>query len=528
MTERHDHHDESTDDSTPRRRVVGDAGLSPDDPVNPILTMQEEEADGIEEGVIRSGRLAGRSMWSAIGILAIPVLLQQTLTALVGLVDKMLAGGLPEAIVVAAMDGVGIGSFVGWFVSIALGGVGLGGQALIARAMGAGDGALASRGLGTTIILGVVWSTLVGAVMWFGVAPLAALTDLTPEASRHAVDYVRTMSLGMPLCGVMMVGSMCLFGAGETLKPSLIAAAVNVVNVISSWLLSGVSLEIGGLQLPNPGGVDPLEWGVTGIAAGTATSWAVGGIITLFVLFRGVKDLRLELPRMRPERSIMMRVVKVGIPTFFEGIAMWAVSLIVVGFIGRIAVRAAASGDAADAGGLVGAHIITVQWEAFSFLPGFAMGTAAGALAGQYLGAGNPAMARRALIACTVIGVIMMSAMGVVFMLFGRTLTSIISDQPIHLAEVPRLLFICGTTQAFFALTMVLRQGLRGVGDTRWTLLITTCSSYGIRLPACWLLGIHFELGLAGIWMGLMGEIVIRGMLFLCRFLHGGWTKIKV
>ncbi len=51
--------------------------------MNPILTMQEEEADSIEEGVIRSGRLAGRSMWSAIGILAIPVLLQQTLSALV-------------------------------------------------------------------------------------------------------------------------------------------------------------------------------------------------------------------------------------------------------------------------------------------------------------------------------------------------------------------------------------------------------------------------------------------------------------
>lgn len=124
MTDRDDHHHESNDDETPRGRGVGDTGLSPDDPMNPILTMQEEEADSIEEGVIRSGRLAGRSMWSAIGILAIPVLLQQTLTALVGLVDKMLAGGLPEAIVVAAMDGVGIGSFVGWFVSIALGGVG--------------------------------------------------------------------------------------------------------------------------------------------------------------------------------------------------------------------------------------------------------------------------------------------------------------------------------------------------------------------------------------------------------------------
>ena len=75
---------------------------------------------------------------------------------------------------------------------------------------------------------------------------------------------------------------------------------------------------------------------------------------------------------------------------------------------------------------------------------------------------------------------------------------------------------------------MVLRQGLRGVGDTRWTLLITSCSSYGIRLPACWLLGIHFDLGLPGIWMALMGEIVIRGGFFLARFLHGGWTRITV
>jgi Na+-driven multidrug efflux pump len=42
------------------------------------------------------------------------------------------------------------------------------------------------------------------------------------------------------------------------------------------------------------------------------------------------------------------------------------------------------------------------------------------------------------------------------------------------------------------------------------------------------LLGIYFELGLPGIWMGLMGEIVIRGGFFVARFLHGGWTKIKV
>ena len=492
------------------------------------MDLQSEEAVAIEDNVIKSGRLAGKSMWAAIGILSIPVLLQQTLTAFVGLVDKMLAGNLPETIVVPAMDGLGIGAFVGWFVSIALGGIGLGGQALIARAMGRGDAEEAEAGLGTTLSLGVLWATFVGALMWLLVEPLAHVTGLTPEASVYAVEYVRTISIAMPFSGVMMVGSMCLFGAGETLKPSVIAAMVNVVNVVASWTLSGVAIRFGSTEIPSSGLVDPVEWGVIGIAAGTAASWIFGAVATWWVLHRGVKDLRLRHRTLGPDPGLSWRVARVGFPSFLEGVSMWAVNLFVLGFIGDIALDLGRRDPEFVDGGLVGAHIITVQWEAFSFLPGFAMGTAAGALAGQYLGAGNAAMAKRAILACTGVGVLIMSVMGVGFMLFGVPLTKLISDNPVHLDEVPSLLFICGVAQAPFAITMVLRQGLRGVGDTRWTLLITTFSSYAIRLPACWLLGIHFGLGLAGIWIALMGELVVRAALFSARFLQGGWAKIRV
>ena len=55
---------------------------------------------------------------------------------------------------------------------------------------------------------------------------------------------------------------------------------------------------------------------------------------------------------------------------------MWAVNLFVLQFIGIIGARA---GDGAAGEGLQGAHIIAIQWEAFSFMPGFAIGTAAGA-----------------------------------------------------------------------------------------------------------------------------------------------------
>ena len=77
--------------------------------------VEGQEPEVKKEGVIQSGSLAGKSLWFAIWFLAIPILVQQILYACVGLVDKMLAGALPESIVLPAMDAIGIGSYIGWF-----------------------------------------------------------------------------------------------------------------------------------------------------------------------------------------------------------------------------------------------------------------------------------------------------------------------------------------------------------------------------------------------------------------------------
>ena len=83
--------------------IESSSALGPDDPPVGVIALEEAEAAVDAEGAIRSGKLAGKSMWSAIWILALPVLLQQTMAACVGLVDKIIAGSLPEPIVVAAL-----------------------------------------------------------------------------------------------------------------------------------------------------------------------------------------------------------------------------------------------------------------------------------------------------------------------------------------------------------------------------------------------------------------------------------------
>ena len=497
------------------------------DPTEPL------EAPAAAAGEIQSGRLAGKSLWAAIAIVAFPVLLQQLMAAFVGLVDKILAGHLNPDIVVTALDGVGVGSYVGWLIGIAMAGLGIGGQAIIARSMGSGKIGQGEQALGHALMLSIVWGALCGAVMWLLADQLAVYGGLGPEATAFSNQYVRTFAIAMPFFGVMMVGAMCMHGAGETMMPFLIAVVVNLVNLFCSWMLSGADIAIGEAVLTNPFSFD-LE--VLGIALGSAIGMAVGAVLTVLVLARGIKDLRLHPTHLIPTPAMSWRVVRIGIPNFFEGLAMWIANIFVLGFIGVIATRASRqafeaesgqdSGELAMAGeGLQGAHIIAVQWEAFSFLPGFAIGVAAGAVAGQYLGAGNAAMAKKAVWVCVTLGMILMGLIGIGFIIWGRGLTSIISTEELHLDVVPQLLVICGATQIFFAASMVVRQALRGTGDTTWVFIITVVSSYGIRLPAAWFLGVYLDMGLPGIWYALCGELGIRALLFMARFMNGGWAK---
>lgn len=501
------------------------SSLSPDDPPSAVGAAEIVDAPFEEAGRIKSGKLAGKSMQHAIWILAVPILMQQTMAAGVGFVDKLIAGNLPEAIARSGMDGVGLGSFVGWFIGIAMAGLGVGGQVIISRAMGSGDRDEAERALGQSMLLSIAWGIVVAITMALIAHPLAQFSNLSPEGTQACVTYVQTLAWGIPMSGVMMVGAMCLHGAGETHKPFQIAVWVNVVNCLAAWLFSGVAIHAFGAEIPNPSPTDPLQWGVFGIALGSALSYAIGAWLTWRALRTGVQDLKLHPSLLHLDFPMTKRIAVVGVPNFFEGLAMWSVNLFILGIIGEVAQRGIGT---ASKDGLVGAHIITVQWEAFSFLPGFAMGTAAGALAGQYLGAGSPALARAAIWRCTFIGIGIMVSAGVIFMLFGRALCSVISDDPIHLALVPQCLFASGCLQVFFALAMVVRNGLRGVGDTKWILGITIVGCYAIRLPLAWVFGINMGLGLVGIWWALMLEIAVRGLLFLARFRWGAWEKLRV
>ncbi len=472
------------------------------------------------DGRIRTGRLAGLSLGAAMWVLSWPIMAQSFLDALLGTVDTAVAARLG----VEETDAVGLSTYIMWFTGVITMSVAIGATALISRAVGGGHRGRANDVLGQSMTLAAIIGVLAGVVMAIAAPFLGRPVGLDPVASRLMAQYLWPIAASMPAMVITNVGVACLRGAGESRSPLWIMLIENIINLPLNIILSGVALhftllgrEIEWTGLPG------LSMGIAGIGIATCVARCVGAGIVLWLLARGDDAMRLHWHRMRPRWVSMKRLVNVGLPNLWESLGMWSGNFIIILVIGQV--LAAAAGTP----GLIGAHQITIRLESFSFLPGFAMGTAAATLMGQYLGAGNAKMAARAALLCTAVAALVMSIFSYVFIVHPVAMLALMSDQPMHRELVPDLLRLAGYVQIPFAVLLVLRGGLRGAGDTRMAMILTSIGIFGLRVPGCVIVALLWpEKGLYALWLVMVVELTIRAALFAARFLHGGWMRVRV
>ncbi len=440
-------------------------------------------------------------LWRQVAVLAVWPLMEQLLSFLVGFVDTALAGRQS----VAAVNAIGVAAYVGWLIGLVHSAVGIGSTAVIARMIGGRRHRAAEAILGQSMFLAPLAGGLIGLLVFVFAPQIAAFAKLPPDSLSACVSYLRIITLTAPLGAMLFVGSACLRGAGDTRTPFLILILVNLVNAVLSWLLVMGPAPFGG-------------YGIQGIAIGTAVAWGVGATLILIVLLARLGVLQLRVRFLRPRARRIWKILRIALPNMVESLlAMWLANFALLRIVGMLGTDWA-----------WGAHLIVIRIEALSYMPGYALGIAAATLAGQHLGAGSVIGARRAVGACWAVGAGIMGVVGLAFILFPEALVRIVTDQAVLLVHAPTPLRICGFVQVFFASAMVLGQGMRGAGDTRTPLLMTAASTYLVRLPLAYLLGVSLGWGLNGVWLGLCAELVARGLIFTGRFLHGGWAKVRV
>jgi putative MATE family efflux protein len=451
--------------------------------------------------------LAGLSLPRQVLVLAMWPLLEQILAFFVGLTDLLISGRMAEgAERVAILDAMGLGGYVGWFFNILQGAVATGVMALVSRATGGRDGALANRALGQGLWLGVAAGIASLVLLQAGITLLVRWIGLSPAAAVQAESYLRILAISGPFSGAMFAVNAALRGSGDTRTPFLAMIVVNVVNMALSWLLVFGPAPVGG-------------HGVAGIAGGTVVGWIAGLLTAVVLVGRGKKDgLHWSRASLRPHAGTLKRIVRVGAPQSMEIAMMWLIHAFGIKVIAGLK----------DEGAL-GAHILAIRVESMSFLPGFAIATAAAALAGQYLGAGSREMAVRAVRISWKSAVLLMSAMGV-FFVFGREMLIgwMAPDSELHLRLAAPLLIVCAIAQPFFATCIILKTSMRGAGATHIVMRWSFGSMIFYRVFVLWMMSRFGVATLTWVWIVLSLDLFTQALIFARLHFRGKWLDASV
>jgi Na+-driven multidrug efflux pump len=262
-------------------------------------------------------------------------------------------------------------------------------------------------------------------------------------------------------------------------------------------------------------------FGTIGAAYGTVASSTLVSAYGLWQMSRPQSVIHFE-PGMSkaPDWTIIRSLFRFGLPTGVQGIAMNVAGVLLLRYMGSLEHSAAV--QAAYAVGYT---------ELFSFITWTSVGLmgASATIAGQNLGANNPARAIAGVWVASRIGLGVAAVVGALFLFVPGLLLAIFGmDDPEVVSIGTQLLRYLAVSGLFVTVALSFTGALQGTGDTRSPLYISIVSQIIIPLGFCATLQAVRGLTPGTIWMAIVLGHMTRCTLSVVRFRQQKWRHIEV
>ena len=420
-------------------------------------------------------------------------LLAQTL--IMALDMKMVSSLGPSAI-----SSVGVGTAGMYALIPALIAVATGTTALLSRAYGADNKLDGKKAFVQSFFIAVPLGIILTIIFLLFSEQIINLVGNAKDMNlSDAILYQNMTVIGFPFLGVSIATFYAFRAMGENKIPMIGNTLALVLKVILNFLL-----------------IYLFKWGIFGAALSTTLTRLFSAIFSIYLVFWSKKNwISLELKDLKFDYFTSKRILKVGIPAAVEQLGLRIGMLIfemMVISLGNLSYAA---------------HKIALTAESISFNLGFAFSFAASALVGQELGKGSSQKALKDGYICTIIAMIVMSTFGLLFFIIPQFLVSLFTKDKDVIELATMALKIVSICQPFSGASMVLAGALRGAGDTKSVLLITYLGIFLVRIPITYLFLDVLNFGLAGAWIVMTIDLVIRSSLAFYIFRRGKWNIYK-
>jgi putative MATE family efflux protein len=431
-----------------------------------------------------------------LGALAWPIFVEQALRILIGTVDTFMVSHVSDGAVAA----LGVATQVVILAIIVFNFIGIGSSVVITHHLGASDreGAerIARAAVGVNTWVGLVVSSLVA----FFADPLLHLMQLPESLHQYARPFLVLMGGTLFLEAQNIAVASTLRAHGHTRAVMLTTGFQNVINALGNALLL-----FGLFGLP--------QLGVPGVAVSGIVSRLVCFCI-LRVLLRRATGVRLHVrDYFVVPAALVRRVLAIGLPAAGENLSYMLALTTTTTFASRM-------GESSLA-----AFAYSRQLTIWVMLGAIAVALGNEILVGHLIGAGEIERAKRVLVDNLRKGFLMSLTCGGIIALASPFLMKAFTEDPAVIAGAVTLQRLGTLLEPGRVLNMVGVNGLRATGDARFPLFMGVWIMWGVWVPLAWLLGIHFELGLAGLGLAMVADEWLRGIFNIGRWRRGGWIK---
>lgn len=435
----------------------------------------------------------------ALGLLAIPMMLEMSMEAIFAVVDIAFVSRLGTDAIAA----VGITeALVTVLYALAIG-LGMGVTAMISRRIGANDRSAAAQVAGQALWIGAILAIAIGISGFIYAADLLRMMGASESVIEQGTGFTAILLGGSASILYLFLLSAAFRGAGDApvaLRSLMLANGINIV--LDPCLIFGLG--------PFP------ELGVTGAAVATTIGRGVGVVYLAYILFAGNGRLRLKIGDLTIKFSLMKRLLAIsmgGIGQFLITTSSWIALMRIVAIYGSAPIAA---------------YTIALRLIEFAILPAWGLGNATATLVGQNLGADKPARAEESVWRAAKYNVIFMTVIGILMLLFATQIVSLFSTDPEILRWGTSCLRILGIGYPIYAIGMVIVQALNGAGDTRTPSILNFICFWLIQIPIAYWLSTELNMGPNGVFIAIIVSEFLLTVSAVLVFRSGRWKQQEV
>ena len=422
--------------------------------------------------------------------LAYPVIIGQLGIIMMGVVDSLMVGKLGAAPLAAAALGNSI-TFIVLIIGI---GVSMAVTPLVAIAVGAHNFEDCGIYFRQSLLINSIFSILLAVLIFFA-SDLIKYFDQPLEVQSQAESYIRI--LGFSSVPLMLFQTYKQFIEGlSIMRPAMIIALLaNIINAFTNWLLIFGNWGFPALELDGAG------WAT--FASRGFMALAIMGFVMNNKFF---KQYDVSFHFRSINWPIIKKILSLGLPSgfqyFFE-VGAFSFAVVMVGWLGTEQQAA---------------HQIAISLASISFMAVLGISAAGSIRVGNAVGKKDITETRRAGFTASFLGASIMFFSGIIFIFFRNFLPTLYVNDEVVISYASSLLIIAALFQISDGTQAVGIGILRGLTDVKIPTAITFIAYWIVGLPIGYLLGFNFEMGVQGVWIGLLLGLTTSAILLTLRF----------